>query len=74
MILFTALLAVISVVVFLCTSRMRTVSRIVLALSIFIVGVLGMIAALIYVGDRPEGCSQNVDVQTGALGPIENCD
>ena len=73
MIALATLFAIVAVAVYLLTPGLRTASRILLALSIFIVGVGGMIAALIYVGDRPEGCSQDVYVN-GELGPVENCD
>lgn len=73
MIVLAALFAVVAVAAYLLTPRLRTASRILVALSIFIVGLGGMIAALIYVGDRPEGCSQNV-YTNGELGPVENCE
>lgn len=73
MIALAILFAIVAVAVYMLTPRLRTASRIFLALSTFIVGVGGMIAALIYVGDRPEACSQTVYLN-GELGPVENCD
>ena len=67
------LFATVAVAVYLLTPRLRTTSRILLALSIFIVGCGVVIAALVFVGDRPQGCSQNVYLN-GELGPVENCD
>jgi len=72
------LLAVIALAVSTFPPRMKIASRMLLALSIFTVGVIGMAAALlIFVSDLPQGCSRNVEVQNGELvpaGPIENCD
>lgn len=73
MFMLSALFALIAVVVYLCTPRMRPVSRVLLALSVFIVGVGGIIGALLYVGDQPVGCSQTI-YENFELGPVENCD
>ena len=51
---FALMLAIIAVTVFVNVSH-AMVSRMLLALSIFVVGVGGVIAALIYVGDPPVG-------------------
>jgi hypothetical protein len=73
MFMLSLLFALIALVVYLCTPRIRTFPRILIALSVFIVGVGGMIGALLYVGDQPEGCSQTI-YENLELGPIENCD
>jgi hypothetical protein len=73
MFMFSLLCALVALAVYLCTARMRMVSRILLALSVFILGVGGMIGMLVYVGDQPEGCSQTI-YENFEAGPIENCD
>jgi hypothetical protein len=70
------LFAVLSVVVYLCTSRMRLGPRTLLAASIFVLGTLGTWVTLMSIVDRPPPCSRTVNPETVYLGPPEpeNCD
>lgn len=72
MVMFSLVFALIAVVTYLCTPRLRQVSRALVALSVFVGLVGGMVALRFYIGDRAT-CARTV-YMNGAIGPLENCD